>query len=175
MSPKKQPSNAIRATTYRISMGSSSPMRINPAFIARLQQDDGIIAIHALMKKLEPNIRIEAGVPNNIPKMPLMDREGAVRDIEMFFASNSTAYQNKTDRKNNYRFLTVTSGTGFGKTRLCKEVTGIATRLGVLNVRVKGLFNFFNGCNSSPRSESLFSSILVVVTLPQFQTQLMRI
>ncbi len=138
LSPKKQqrPSDAIRAAAYRISKGSSSPVRMNPAFIARLPQDEGIIAIHALRQQLEPNIRkiIEAGVPNNVPKMPLMDREGAVRAIETFFKSNARAYQSQTDRKNNYRFLTVTSGTGFGKTRLCKEVTGIAKRLDSLNV-----------------------------------------
>lgn len=88
------------------------------------------------MQKLEPNVRkiIEADVPNKVKKMPLMDREDASRYIEMFFVSNATAYQNKTDRKNNYRFLTVTAGTGFGKTRLCNEVTNIAKRLNRLKV-----------------------------------------
>lgn len=80
------------------------------------------------MKRLEPAIQRtgEVGLTTDGTEMPLMDREEAVRDVQSFIECNATAYLSVTRRKSSYKFLTVTAGTGFGKTRLCHEISSIA-------------------------------------------------
>jgi hypothetical protein len=82
------------------------------------------------MKRLEPAIQRtgEVGLTTDGTEMPLMDREEAVRDVQSFIECNATAYLSVTRRKSSYKFLTVTAGTGFGKTRLCHEISSIAVK-----------------------------------------------
>jgi hypothetical protein len=82
------------------------------------------------MKRLESAIQRmgEVGLTTGGTEMPLMDREEAVRDVQRFIECNATAYLSMARRKNSYNFLTVTAGTGFGKTRLCQEISSIAVK-----------------------------------------------
>lgn len=57
--------------------------------------------------------------------IPFKDRYTEAQDFQKFVTRNMQAYSFNMRLKTDYSFAVVTSGTGFGKTRFCKEIPNI--------------------------------------------------
>lgn len=109
-------------TIWRRIEEPESPLRVTKSLASGLNHIDRISAILKLQKELLPSVKNLSPPPGEKILAPLRDREEQLAKAAELFRLNCTSYTRTTERKNSHTFLTVTAGTGFGKTRFCNEL-----------------------------------------------------
>ncbi len=85
--------------------------------------DEQALRIQLLMTSIKKPALSESAT--NDHTMPFKDRATEAEELRSCIEYNLVAYDTNSRRKNDYYFTAVTSGTGFGKTRFCKEIPNL--------------------------------------------------
>jgi hypothetical protein len=128
MTPKKTPSKSAIYMAHRLCQ-ADSPLRLHHRVVSDIQKDNDekVLGIQLLMSSVK--IPSTSASATNDDKMPFKDREREADVLRRSVGCNLLAYKANSRRINYYYFTVVTSGTGFGKTRFCKEIPNLISSI----------------------------------------------
>lgn len=119
--PQKRPTNSVLAVWQRIE-DPESPKRVTKLMAAGLDRGERMATVLKLQTQLMPAVNAVRPPLAELNLAPLRDRDEQLTKAATLFQLNCKSYTRTTEHKNAHLFLTVTAGTGFGKTRFCSEL-----------------------------------------------------